>query len=327
MAEDFGAMKEDIAAFGKRNVTEIRNINRDLTEKALQMRCQGYLAQAKAKLLSETIVEIDQSKKALVSDHQKLLRQNELILAQKEALEEKTQALARSNEDLMKFAHVASHDLKSPLTGIVMSADMLRESHQDKLDEGALKCLSIIEIGAQRMATMIDALLEQARLEAQDRTLRPVEMNILVDEQIMFQKADIDAAAASVSRGDLPSVMGDENQLGRLMQNLLSNALKYRAEDRPLSVRIEAEPAGETWRFAVRDNGAGIPSDSFDHLFDMFKRVNPNAAVEGSGIGLATCKRILELHGGRIWVESDVGAGSTFYFTLPAAAEEAAAAE
>ena len=300
-------MKEDIAAFGKRNISEIRSINRELTEKALQMRCQGYLAQAKARLLSETIVEIDQSKKAVVTSHMQLQEQNKLIIAQKEQLEEKTQALSRSNDDLKNFAHVASHDLRSPLSTISMQAELLSYEYRNVLDEKALNDLNSIRAGVSRMTEMIDALLEQSKVDNQKRPVNEIDMNDLVEEQIALHSAAIKQNSASVTKGNLPKVTGNKSQLSRLIQNLLGNALKY-----------GGERDGADWKFSVRDNGMGIDPVHFERLFKMFQRVDPSSEIEGSGIGLAACRRILDHHSGKIWVESGIGQGSTFFFTLPA---------
>jgi two-component system sensor histidine kinase/response regulator len=314
--ENFGSMGEGISAFGRRNVSEIRDINRDLTEKALQMRCQGYLAQAKAKLLSETIVEIDNSKKAIVNDHLRLQQQTKLIAAQKDGLEKITKTLLRSNEDLKNFAHATSHDIRSPITSICMAVGFLREEYQNVVGEDGIKFLDTIDIAADRIVSMLDALVKQSDIGRLSHNFVPVDMNDLIEKQINLYRMLIEQNAATVTHDHLPIVMGDHDLLERLVENILGNALKYRSQKRAPVIHISAIQEGNLWKFSISDNGIGINSDELEKVFDMFHRVDSSSDAPGTGIGLATCRRIVEHLDGEIWVESEIEKGSTFYFTL-----------
>jgi PAS domain S-box-containing protein len=236
-----------------------------------------------------------------------------------EALTRQAEALARSNADLQQFAYVTSHDLQEPLRSIASYAQLLERRYSGKLDEDADQFIGFLTAGVKRMQALIHDLLAFSRVANSDTVgfgtvdlrdaLRWAEMNL---------QSSIQESGANVVCAALPAVRGDHIQLVQLLQNLLGNAIKYRSSAPP-QIEIRAESRGEEWLFSVSDNGIGIPPEYHEHVFGLFRRLHTRD-VPGTGIGLAICKRIVEKHGGRIWVESDGSSGSTFFFTLPAAA-------
>jgi len=253
---------------------------------------------------------------------------------------DRTIALARSNQDLEQFAYVASHDLQEPLRIVASSMRLLAGRYKDRLDEDANEFIEYAVDGAQRMHRLINDLLRYSRVGTQGHGFEIVDMNRALDEALNNLRMAIKDSEADVVRDDLPSVYGDATQLVLLLQNLVGNAIKFQGEAPPrVQVRAEQvdsaaegcpEPAGrdtepETirhgrparWRFAVEDNGIGIGPEFRKRIFVIFQRLHRRDEYPGTGIGLALCKRIVERHGGQIWVESEHGKGSTFYFTIP----------
>jgi PAS domain S-box-containing protein len=225
-------------------------------------------------------------------------------------------ALRRSNEDLHQFALVASHDLQEPLRMITGYSQLLAKRYGDRLDTEADEFLTFIVDGAERMRRLIDALLEYSRV-VDDRPQRhaPVSMDAVVKWAIMNLDVAVRESGAEVIQDELPVVQGDETRLAQVFQNLIGNAIKYRRQEPP-RIHVSARCLGDEWLFSVSDNGQGIEQQYLDRIFALFKRLH-GRNVPGAGIGLAICSRIVERHGGRIWVESTPGAGSTFYFTIP----------
>jgi len=231
--------------------------------------------------------------------------------------------LRRSNSDLEQFAYIASHDLQEPLRMVASYTELLAERYKGQLDDRADKYIFYAVDGAKRMQRLVADLLAFARVGSQGKTLKPVDSGAVLNEVLRVLMPRIQAAAADVQAGDMPTVLADEDQLFQLLQNLLSNALKFRSEAPPC-IRISAAPEGQAWRFSVADNGIGIEPQYQERIFQMFQRLHERGRYEGSGIGLSIVKRILERHGGRIWLDSALGQGSTFYFTLPGHAPAAA---
>jgi signal transduction histidine kinase len=224
-----------------------------------------------------------------------------------------TSELKYSNTSLQNFTHVISHDLKSPLHTIGGFANRLARRYKGKLDEGADDILDEIISGVMRMQDRIKDLLEYSQVVTKKIQFRPISCTLVVKKAISNLKALIDANDANVRYDDLPTIMADSSQLISLFQNLIDNAIKYRGVDTPM-IHISAEQKGDEWLFSVRDNGIGIDLKNSERIFGMFQRINSDRP--GTGIGLATCKEIVERHGGRIWVESNSGDGSAFCFTL-----------
>ena len=228
------------------------------------------------------------------------------------------QDLARSNDDLEQFAYAASHDLQEPLRTITSYIGLIRDRYADSLDDTAREFIHFAVDGAERMRTLIDDLLDYSRVETQGRPFQSVNCNRVAEYVIGALDQTIRQANAVVECSRLPVINGDESQLSRLFQNLIGNALKFRGDADP-HVRLWAELQDDEWVFAVQDNGIGIAPEHRMGVFGMFTRLHSRSRYEGTGIGLALCSKIAQRHGGRIWVDSEVGKGSTFRFNIPVA--------
>lgn len=226
--------------------------------------------------------------------------------------------LERSNADLEQFAYIASHDLKEPLRNIASYVQLLQRRYQGRLDPDADAFIGYTVDGVRRLQAIINELLAYSRIGTGQMMLAPVQAGALVSTALAHLKGVIAEAQAAVEvKGPLPVVEADSAQLGSLFQNLIGNALKYRREDVRAEITIGCEDRGGDWAFYVRDNGIGIDPQYHRQIFDLFKRLHPRDTYPGTGIGLAICQRVVERHGGRIWVESSAGRGSTFWFALP----------
>jgi len=222
--------------------------------------------------------------------------------------------LARSNRELEQFAYVASHDLQEPLRMVSAYGQLMERRFADRLDGDAREFLAFMTSGARRMQGLIDDLLAISRA-SRGPDLVAVSLDTALDRAVANLSLMLEEAGADLSREPLPQVLGDENQLTRLFQNLLSNAVKFRG-DTPPEIRVTVSDLGDEWRIGVSDRGIGIDPKYNDRIFVAFQRLHSQSEYPGSGIGLTLCKRIVERHGGRIWVDSIPGQGSTFHFTL-----------
>ena len=234
----------------------------------------------------------------------------------KERWEEAVRELQRSNEELEQFAYVASHDLREPLRVIAGSLQLLEQRGQGELPGDAAELMRHAIESSMRLSAMVDALLTYSRMGASEGALEDVDLNVVVKEAIRSLRPEISEQAAEVTRDELPVVGGRPSLLLELLQNLISNAVKF-SGDEPPRVHVSARRQEDEWVIAVRDNGIGIAREHMQCVFDMFRRLHSRATYPGTGIGLALCRKIVESHGGRIWVESQLGAGSTFYVALP----------
>jgi len=238
-----------------------------------------------------------------------------------EALKEKTEALARSNQELEQFAYVASHDLQEPLRMVTSYVQLLARRYKGKLDSNADDFIKFAVDGATRMYTLINGLLTYSRVGSQGKPFEPTNCETTLQQSLDNLRVTMEENGAMVTHDILPTVMGDSSQLGQLFQNLIGNAIKFR-RDEPPRIHISATLNGKTWTFSVRDNGIGIAPEFRERIFIIFQRLHGREKYPGTGIGLATCKKIVERHGGHIWVESEAGRGATFYFTLPVVEEK-----
>jgi len=236
-------------------------------------------------------------------------------------LAQKVDELARSNHELEQFAYVASHDLQEPLRMVSSYCELLGERYRGKLDERADKFIGYAVDGARRMQRLISDLLQVSRVGTAAKPLRFTDVETVFTSVLESLQTTIQASQAVVVRENLPPVQADDGQLSQVFQNLIGNALKFHGERPPL-IRVSAELIDGMVRFAVADNGIGMEKDTSGRIFQMFQRLHTREEYEGSGIGLAITKKIVERHGGTIWFESVLGEGTTFYFTIRVAAKE-----
>jgi light-regulated signal transduction histidine kinase (bacteriophytochrome) len=239
-----------------------------------------------------------------------------------EALRLQSRRLEEKVREMDDFTHVVSHDLKEPLRGIEAFAGFLLEDYADRLDEEGKRYLGFLKQSAVRMKDLIHDLLTLASLSRKAPTLQPVDLNAVVSRVERDLEYSIRSKQAEVrTAGSLPTVTGDPTQLGELFKNLVSNAVKFNVSERP-TVTISATDDNGFARITVADNGIGIDPRYHARIFDLFERLHPQEEFEGTGAGLAICKKIVESYGGKMWVESELAKGSTFIFTLPKAEKD-----
>jgi PAS domain S-box-containing protein len=231
-------------------------------------------------------------------------------------LAQQAQELARSNAELEQFAYIASHDLQEPLRMVASYTQLLAKRYRGKLDSNADEFIAYAVDGATRMQGLINDLLAYSRIGRSGSPLGPTDCSGVLGRVLTDLEMTIEERGAVVTHGTLPEVMGDATQLQQVFQNLISNAIKFRGQEPP-RIHVSCERSGDDWLFSVRDNGIGIDPQYSDRIFVIFRRLHTKAEYPGTGIGLAICRRVVERHGGRIWVESEPGKGSTFFFTLP----------
>ncbi|OAN55984.1 hypothetical protein A6A04_10515 [Paramagnetospirillum marisnigri] len=233
-------------------------------------------------------------------------------------LDQQAKELARSNAELEQFAYVASHDLRQPLRMVTAYLGLLRKKLGADLDQDARTFMDFATDGARRMDRLIVDLLEYSKLGRNQRPFEPVPLNEVLTECLRYLRLAIeDVGAEVVLADDLPVVLGDRGELLRLFQNLIGNAVKYRAPDRPPRVTVGCRMVKQDWEFHVTDNGIGIAASDFDRAFAVFQRLVSADDYDGTGIGLSACKKIVESHGGRIWIDSELGHGTSMRFSLP----------
>jgi len=258
-------------------------------------------------------------------------------------LQQKTDQLARSNKELEQFAYVASHDLREPLRMVTSYVQLLARRYKDKLDADADDFINFAVDGATRMQRLIDGLLIYSRVGTRGKEFEPTDCEMILGQCLNNLQVAIGERGAVITHDPLPTVMADHLQLTQLFQNLIDNAIKFRRGEEPPRIHISAKPIAEFgirntelnselrtqiselkdgWVFSVHDNGIGIAPEYADRIFVIFQRLHDREKYPGTGIGLAICKKIVERHGGSIWVESEPGKGATFYFTIPAKGDQ-----
>lgn len=233
----------------------------------------------------------------------------------------RSEELKRSNRDLEHFAAIAAHDLKSPLATIAGFAELLGDSMKASAELEETEYLQAIKRSSARMTKLIDRLLEYSRVGQEIKPFESVSIDRVVNDVIENLSTTIEKLNAKINYTKLPNVFGDISLLTQLFQNLLSNSIKFRDRQRTPEINIHFKPEGRSWLFSIQDNGVGFDVSDSENIFSLFRRLDATKSHEGSGIGLATVRKVVELHGGKVWVESERGTGSTFFFTLLKAAE------
>lgn len=279
---------------------------------------QNSLQKKNNALLEEKNQEIQLKNEEISLAYSMQQQINQLLEEKNEKIRHQNELLESSNEDLKQFAYVASHDLKEPLRMIASYTSLLKRRYISKLDDTALEFMHYIVDGAKRMDILLNDLLSYSRANSQEVSKDMVNLEnvlIVVSNNLRGQLYK-EEASLDIDFNSLPSVQGNQTHLIQLFQNLISNGIKFRGEANPI-VKISCEQKDNQHIFSVQDNGIGISKENKVAIFEMFRRLHTREEYEGTGIGLATCKKIVERHGGKIWVESEVGKGSTFCFSLP----------
>ena len=295
--------------------TSNRNIviesNRDITERKKAENYKQKLLETEQQLTEE----LSATNEELQATSEELQTSNEELIITKNNLTELVGKLKTSNKELEQFAHVASHDLQEPLRMVASFTQLLERRYKGQLDEDADDYIGFIVEGAQRMKSLIDDLLTFSRLNTEPSNYEPILIEVALDDVLFNLRASIEENNAIITYDPLPTVMGDLPQIRQLFQNLISNAIKFHGEEPP-HIHISVKELEKEWLFGVSDNGIGINHNHQEQIFNIFKRLHTRKDYEGTGIGLAICKSIIERHGGKIWVVSEENKGSTFYFTL-----------
>ena len=284
----------------------------ELARKTDLVRRQGELLRA---------IETREHERRLADTRATLLadleRKNRELEQGRKILEEKIGDLARANEDLEQFAYVASHDLQEPLRMVSMYVQLLARRHKGRLGPDSDDFIRYAQEGATRMQTLIHSLLEYSRVDARGAQFSEVACESVLDQVMSDLQVARQESGAVITRDPLPVVRGNAVQLTTLFQNLIANAIKFRGDEAP-RIHVGAEAGEAEWTFSVKDNGIGIEPEHLERIFVIFQRLHTREKYPGTGIGLAVCKKIVQRHGGRIWVESEPGKGAAFRFTLPA---------
>lgn len=291
---------------------------------------RGYSLGAADYMLKPIVPEFLKTK---VSVFAELFKKTETEKKDKERLKQLTEKLISSNAELEQFAYIASHDLQEPLRKIKNFAELFARRYERQLDEKADEFIHYITDGAERMQRLINGLLAYSRITSRKKTFEKVNFNQLVEHTVNMIQLKMEETQTVLTVDKLPTLLADSTQMGQVFQNLILNAIKFRGKNSP-HIHISAEEITEkrlsdsntdsanqdrkAWRFSLMDNGIGIAPKKYERIFILFQRLNARTEYPGEGMGLAICKKIVERHGGRIWVESKgKGMGSTFYFTLP----------
>lgn len=287
----------------------IQTANNQLNSANEELQCQQEELQASNE-------EYYRKQQELLSYQQELLNKQDHIQKLNDQLIRKETELLRSNEALQHFASVTSHDLKEPLRMVKQYVQLLAKRYKGKLEQDANEFIEYAVDGAKRMEFMIQSLLDYAKLQNLERPVDVTDMNSALKQATENLKIAIRESSAKLTSDKLPSLRVNEIQFLHVFQNLLSNAIKYRHPDRQPEIHISAEQKDNEWFFSVKDNGLGIKPENFERVFQPFERFHSWTEVEGIGLGLAFCKKIVEQYNGDMWVESEPGQGTSFFFSL-----------
>jgi light-regulated signal transduction histidine kinase (bacteriophytochrome) len=305
------ALEQLLEVYEKTSVEQADKLYEEISvRKAAELELEKYRIQLE-ELVKERTGE-------LTTANEQLQRSIFDLTRAKEQLKKYSEDLERSNHELEHFAYVASHDLKSPILALASDLKLFEKRNREKLDAESLGFIKDAFASIKRMQNLISDLLSYARVDADmlERTAAHVNLAEALNIVLTSMKAECESAGCTIMTNEMPGIMADFNQMIQLFQNLLSNAIKFRA-DEPPRIEVQADRRDNEWLFSVKDNGIGIPHKHHERIFEMFQRVPGMRGHSGTGIGLSICKKIIDRHGGRIWVESQPGKGSTFYFTIP----------
>jgi light-regulated signal transduction histidine kinase (bacteriophytochrome) len=338
-AEELRKHRDHLEELVEERAAELQRTNEELeAEVAERKRAEAGLKQTMAELGAartaalNMMADADEARRMAEQANKDLKREIVERLRAEEKLKQTMADLERSNKELEQFAYVASHDLQEPLRMVSSYTQLLARRYQGQLDADADDFIAYAVDGANRMQRLINDLLAYSRVGTRGKPFAPTDCNSVLGQARVNLSMVIEESSALVTNDELPTVMADEGQLVQLFQNLIGNAIKFRSE-KPPYVHVSAQrikdseipnpkseirnPKSESWVFSVRDNGIGIDPQYHERIFVIFQRLHKKEEYPGTGMGLAICKRIVERHGGKIWVESEPGEGSTFYFTIP----------
>jgi PAS domain S-box-containing protein len=266
------------------------------------------------------LIEVEFISNSYLVEHHRVIQCNIRDITDRkraeETLKEYAVNLKRSNEDLERFAYIASHDLQEPLRNVISFSQLLSRRYKGKLDPDADEFIAYMVDGAKRMENLVGDLLEYSRISSRAEPFNPTFCEEVVEKVLQNLYFQIQESNAVIKTESLPVVSADPAQLSMVFQNLIGNAIKFRRNEPPY-IHISSEKVDGMWKFAITDNGIGIDPAFNDRIFEIFQRLHTREEYPGTGVGLAIVKKIIERHGGKIWVESEIGKGSTFYFTLP----------
>lgn len=308
--EDFGSEKERFAETQR----AILNILDDFAS-------EQHRLQSTERAVMNILDDFDDEKQKVERANGELLREIADRTRAEEELQSKTTELGRSNAELEQFAYVASHDLQEPLRMVSTYVQLFEKRFKGSVDDPkADKYIAYAVEGAKRMQALIAGLLAYSRVGAGEHVASRVNIDDLVDVALLNLQEGLLETGALVTRDPLPTIMVESVQLTQVFQNLIANANKFQRPDIKPHIHVSAAREGASWVFSVKDNGIGIEPEFFDRIFVIFQRLHTRTEFAGTGIGLSICKKVVERHGGRIWIESQVGQGTSFCFSLPAIA-------
>lgn len=311
---------QDVTEFVLGQHHKMAALTAEMTERRATMEAEAF---NRSKEIAEINLRLKQANDELGRTNDELHELNRRLeqevaarINAERALHEANVELQRSNKSLELFASVASHDLQEPLHTITSYTELLARIYRGRLDAKGEQYIDFILDGTSHMHRMINDLLAYSRVSSSTNPIAQVELDQVLDQAIRSLGQSIERSKATIHRVDLPQVEGDQLQLVQLLQNLIGNGIKFAKKDVPPELRITCHASVEGWMIGVHDNGIGIEPRFFEKVFEIFRRLHTRQEYEGTGIGLAICKRIVEHHGGRIWVESNFGQGTSFFFTL-----------
>ncbi len=312
-------------------IKELERQNREMLRTLEELRAKELELARQLKEADRLNRELDRTNQGVISLYNEIENKNSNLrheIAEREAAEEKLgvtmQELERSNAELESFAYVASHDLQEPLRMITSFLQLLEAELSGKLDAEAREYIQFAVGGATRMQKLIEDLLTYSRIGRKGMSFTDTDLGRILDVVVEDIGRLVAETGTTIARDNLPTVHADPTQMMQLLSNLVRNAIKFRKPDEPPLVRVGGREDSNEWVVWVADNGIGIERQYFERIFVIFQRLHARDEYPGTGIGLAVCKRIAERHGGRIWVESEPGRGSTFYFSIPKGQEQRA---